>query len=93
MTFYELKGLLGCEKPIFHLTTGGVQKAGEGDTVRKLSPPGMLACPACWRWEKADRVEGGWVKATGGKETVYSGGVDRGDPWMRPPSELPTIDL
>lgn len=30
MTFYELKGLLGCEKPIFHLTTGGVQKAGEG---------------------------------------------------------------
>lgn len=27
MTFYELKGLVGCEKPIFHRTTGGVQKA------------------------------------------------------------------
>lgn len=30
MTFYELKGLLGCAKPIFHLTTGRVQKAGDG---------------------------------------------------------------
>lgn len=29
MTFYELKGLLVCEQPIFHPTTGGVQKAVE----------------------------------------------------------------
>lgn len=33
MTFYELKGLLGREKPIFHPTTGEVQK--EGRTVTK----------------------------------------------------------
>lgn len=41
MTFYELNGLLGCEKPIFHLTTGDVQKTveeGEEESQKNLYP-------------------------------------------------------
>lgn len=48
MTFYELKGPLGCEKPIFHLTTGEVQKAVEGGSSQENPVHHRLtAWPSC----------------------------------------------
>ena len=75
MTFYELKGLVGCEKPIFHRTTGGVQKA---ETLCPSWTHGPVIPAECrgasphltwWKWEKSkDRAQRGKVKATGRKE-------------------------
>lgn len=95
MTFYELKGRLGCEKPIFHLITGEVQKAEY--PRENLHHAQMPACsPArasqifsCWGWWKSgkqqqlNREDG--VKATGRKGSQLKASWHE-----RPSEELPS---
>lgn len=92
MTFYELKGLLVCEQPIFHPTTGGMEKAVEKTAkwsgkplpshpalASRMLAPCLLEVGAGAKTrcrEPGSRPQAGKVQI--GKQ------VDRGDPRMRP---------
>lgn len=107
MTFYELKGRLGCGMPIFPLTTGEMQR--QQRTVRNTCVhhrcTARSSCPSRTRSPillggsggekkkaKTEQREAG-VKATGRKERgLIWRQVDTGGPQARPPSEPQTVD-